>query len=45
MPGGKKQFVSIKSSDKTQIHVQKKLVLGNLKELFELSRQHIPMKR
>ena len=41
MPG-KKDFVSIKTSDKTRIHVQKRLVLRNVKESFELFKTTYP---
>jgi hypothetical protein len=44
MPG-KKDFVSVKTSDKTRIHVQKRLVLGNLKELFEVFKTTYPDKK
>ena len=38
----KKDFVAIKTSDKTRIHVQKRLVLGNLKVLFEFFKTTYP---
>jgi len=41
MPG-KKDFVAIKTSDKTRIHVQTRLVLGTLKELFEFFKSTYP---
>jgi hypothetical protein len=37
-----KAIFSVKTSDKTRIHVQKRLVLGNLKELFELFKTTYP---
>jgi hypothetical protein len=43
MPGIK-DFVSIKTSDKTRIHVQKRLVLGNLK-WFELFKTTYPVEK
>lgn len=41
MPG-KKDFVSVKTNDSGRIHVQKRLVLGNLKELYDLFKNKFP---
>lgn len=41
MPG-KKDYVSIKNIDGTQTQVQKRLVLSNLKELFQHFRNENP---
>lgn len=41
MPG-KKDFVSVKTGDSSRIHVQKRLVMGNLKEVYELFKNKNP---
>lgn len=44
MPG-KKDYVSVKKDDGQRIHVQKRLILSNVKELYELFRLRYPEKQ
>lgn len=41
MPG-KKDFVSVRQIDGSRVHVQKRLVLNNLKELYTLFKEKFP---